>query len=106
MLEASPVEQAAVQKARRALQEAEARYQTVRQWNKQFDHRVEPLGRNVEKLRHTLSHDLGVAVARLDEIMRTLSDYAELSPGGATPAQPAPSAEPKTAEPATGGAPA
>jgi hypothetical protein len=108
-LEASPVEQAAVAKARRALQEAEARYQTVRQWNRQFDHRVEPLGRNVEKLRHTLGHDLGLAVARLNEISQTLSAYAELSASGAAPAQPVPATtatETKLSEPATGGAPA
>jgi hypothetical protein len=83
LLDASPVEQAAVQKARRALQEAEERFQVVRQWNRQYDHRVEPLGRNVEKLRHTLGHDLGLAVARLAEISKTLTAYTELSPAGA-----------------------
>ena len=88
LLDASPVEQAAVQKARRALQEAEERLHVVRQWNRQYDHRVEPLGRAVEKLRHTLGHDLALAVARLDEISRTLSAYVEVSAGGAASAAP------------------
>jgi len=95
LLEASPVEQAAVQKARRALQEAEERLHVVRQWNRQYDHRVEPLARSAEKLRHTLSHDLGLAVVRLNEISRTLSAYAEVSAGSQT-TLPATTASPDT----------
>jgi len=67
---------------------AEEKLQLVRQWQRQFDHRVEPPARQVEKLRHTLSHDLGMAVAWLNEMTKTLTAYAELSPGSATPNAP------------------
>jgi len=79
LLEASQVQQAAVQKARQALRDAEARLQVVRQWNRQYDQRVEPLGRQVEKFRHTLGTDLGRAVAWMNELLKTLSDYIEWS---------------------------
>jgi hypothetical protein len=110
LLEASVLQQAAVQKARRAIRGAEDKLKQVKQWQRQFDHRVEPPARQVEKLRHTLSHDLGQAVAWLNEMTRTLSAYAELSPSTATPAPPTQSASPiETAappgEPRKGGSP-
>jgi len=83
-------EQAAVQKVRRALEQAEERLRTVRQWRRQFDQRVEPLARHVDKLRHHLGHDLTLALAYLTDVTRTLSAYAELTPPSAPP--PAPTA--------------
>lgn len=97
LLEASQVQQAAVQKARQALRDAEARLQVVKQWNRQFDHRVEPLGRQVEKLRHTLGTDLGHAVAWLNEMLKTLSEYTEMS-AKTTPAPPPSAPEEGSAE--------
>jgi hypothetical protein len=51
----------------------------------------------VEKLRHTLGHDLGQAVAWLNEMTKTLGAYAELSPGGAS-ATPSPAAGERVVE--------
>jgi hypothetical protein len=79
--DSSYAQQAAVQKARRAIHDAEEKLKTTKQWHRQYDQRVEPLGRQVEKLRHTLGHDLGQAVAWLNEMTKTLSEYAELSRG-------------------------
>ena len=87
--DASYAQQAAVQKAKRAIRDAEERLQLVKQWKRQFDHRVEPLARNVEKFRHNLGHDLGAAVTWLAEAAKTLSAYAELSSGGSSTAMPA-----------------
>ena len=95
--DASYIQQAAVQKARRAIREAEEKFKTTKQWHRQYDQRVEPLGRQVEKLRHTLGHDLGQAVAWLNEMTKTLGEYAELSSGTAT-ATPAPAAAEHVAE--------
>jgi predicted transcriptional regulator len=91
LLEASALQQAAVHKARRAIRAAEEKLQTVKQWRQQFDHRVEPAAKQVEKLRHYLGHELGLAVADLAEISRALAAYAELSPvSAAAPPKPAP----------------
>lgn len=86
-------EQLAVQKARRALEQAEQRLRVVQHWNRQFDQRVEQPARHVDKLRHYLAHDLNLALGFLTEVLRTLSAYAELSPPGAQPATTTPSPE-------------
>lgn len=78
--DASQQERSAVEKARRAVQSAEERLQTVKKWYRQYDQRVEPLGRNVEKFRHSVQHDVGQATAWLGEMIKTLAAYAELSP--------------------------
>ena len=96
--DSSYAQQAAVQKARRAIHEAEEKLKTTRQWHRQYDQRVEPLGRQVEKLRHTLGHELGQAVAWLNEMTKTLGEYAELSPGSAS-ATPAPASGERVPEP-------
>jgi predicted nuclease with TOPRIM domain len=96
-------QQQAVRKAKEALREAEARLQTVRQWNRQFDQHVEPLAHQVEKFRHDLGHDLGKAVAWLMELSKTLSAYAELSQTTAA-SSPAPVSSEKPADaPASAG---
>ncbi|MCL4789742.1 MAG: hypothetical protein KJ070_23685 [Verrucomicrobia bacterium] len=102
LLEASQVQQAAVQKARQALRDAEARLQLVKQWNRQYDQRVEPLGRQVEKFRHNLGNELGRAVAWMSELLKTLGEYVEMSPK--TAAAPAPPAGDAPESPQKGGA--
>ena len=97
--DASYTQQAAVQKCRRTIRDAEDRIKLVKQWQRQFDQRVESPARQVEKLRHSLSTDLGQAVAWLNEATKTLTDYAELSISG--PAATNPAAEPPAE---TGGA--
>lgn len=84
--ETATAHQAAVQKARQALREAEEKLRRVRQWRRLFDHRVAPAARQVEKLRHTLGPDLSRAVAWLNDVIRTLSAYAETRPPTAAPA--------------------
>jgi hypothetical protein len=97
--DASFAQQASVQKARRAIQDAEDKLKFVRQWQRQFDQRVESPARQVEKLRNLLGHDLGLAVSWLNEMTKTLSAYAELSPTGTTKKIPAaPDEEPPAAQ--------
>src|SRR5258706_5526967 len=74
--EASFVQQAAVRKAQDAVRHAEAKHEIARTWSRQYDNRVEPLGRQVEKLRHSLSHDLNEAVHFLAEATKTIAAYA------------------------------
>src|SRR5947208_7463376 len=50
--EASNTEFMAVRKAKRALEEAEAKLKLLKYWNREFDSRVEPLVKQLEKL-HT-----------------------------------------------------
>jgi hypothetical protein len=73
------VQQDAVRKVRQALRDAEMKLQLIKQWDRAYDQRVETPARQVEKLRHVVSKDLGMAVASLAETIKTLSEYAEMS---------------------------
>lgn len=73
-------QQLAVARARRALEEVEEKLRRTREWARQYDGRVEPLARRVDKLRHTLAQDMRRAVAFLDGAIRTLEAYAEVKP--------------------------
>ena len=96
MREASAAEQMAVQRAKRALEEAEAKLRVVKQWNRVFDNRVDPLVKQMEKLHTVLANDMVQAVAFLTQAVQTLGAYAEVAPPPA--AGPAPAGS-KGAEP-------
>ena len=86
--DSSYAQQAAVQKARHSIRDAEDKLKITGQWARQFDHRVETPARQVEQLRQLLDHDLGHAVLWLNELIKSLSAYAELSPTSATSTSP------------------
>ena len=88
MRDASFTQQQAVRRARQAIADAEAKLAIVKQWNRQYDQRVEPLSKQVEKLRHNLVHDLGNAIAFLTQVTKTLADYTEMRPAGSAPKPP------------------
>lgn len=78
--EATQAEHMAVLKAKRALNEAQARLDLVKKWNRHYDNRVQPLAKDVDKLRDVLVVHMGKAVAYLTQTIRTLGDYADLAP--------------------------
>jgi hypothetical protein len=97
MREASAAEQMAVQRTKRALDEAEGKLRVVKQWNRVFDNRVDPLVKQMEKLHTVLAHDMVQAVAFLAQAIQTLDAYAEVAPPSAVSAAAPPggqSAEP------------
>lgn len=96
MRDASFVQQQAVQRARRAVGEAEDKLRLVKSWVRQYDQRVEPLGKQVEKLRHNLVHDLGLAISFLNEVTKTLAEYTEMRPVSSLPKPPPESTPPKS----------
>ena len=69
------VESAEVRKAKRALDEADGRLQTVKKWIRQYDSRVMPLAKDVDKLRDVLDQQMGKAVSYLGRIVSTLESY-------------------------------
>ena len=70
--EASAAEQMAVHRAKRALDEADAKLRVVKQWNRVFDNRVDPLVKQMEKLHTVLANDMVQAVAYLAQAIDTL----------------------------------
>ena len=69
----------AVQKTKRALEEADARLALVKQWNRQYDSRIQPLAQGADKLRDVLAGHMGRAVSYLAQAIKTLSAYADLA---------------------------
>ena len=94
--EATQVQEMAVARAKRALNEAEARLNLVKQWNRQYESRVRPLAKDVDRLRDVLAGHMGKAVAYLTQVTRTLDAYADLAPPD-TSAVAVSSGEPNTA---------
>lgn len=93
----SAAEIAAVNKAQRALDEAEAKLNLVKKWNRDFESRMQPLVRQLERLNTFLANDLPVAIAGLTQTVKTLQDYANTAPPapiGSAPASGANAHEP------------
>jgi hypothetical protein len=89
--EASSAEQMLFHRAKRALEEAEAKLKLVKYWTREFENRAGPLVNQLQKLHTILAHDMVKAMAYLAELIKSLSDYADLAP--ATPAALPPSSE-------------
>jgi hypothetical protein len=89
----------AVQRTKRAVDEAEAKLRIVKQWNRVFDNHVDPLVKQMEKLHTVLAHDMVQAVAFLTQAISTLDAYADVAPptavSGAAPVA-SPSTEPES----------
>jgi len=83
-------EQLAVQKAKRALDEAEAKLRRIKHWNREFDSRVDPLVKQLEKLHSVLAVDMLKGTLYLAKAVETLQAYSDVFPStAATPASPA-----------------
>ena len=78
--EATQAENTAVLNAKRALNEAQAKLDLVKKWRRQYDNRVQPLAKEVDKLRDVLVVQMGKAVAYLTQATKTLGDYADRPP--------------------------
>lgn len=73
-------EQMAVHRAKRALEEAETKLRVIKRWTREFEARVQPLVKQMEKLHTVFSNDMVKAVASLTQTIDTLAAYAELHP--------------------------
>ena len=93
--EASAAEQMAVHRTKRAFDEAEAKLRIIKKWNRDFDNRVEPLLKQMEKLHTVLSHDMGQAIAFLTQAIDRLHAYAQIAvPTGSPATNPSASTHP------------
>jgi DNA repair exonuclease SbcCD ATPase subunit len=72
------MQQMQVRKARRALEEAQAKLARVKAWNRDFDRQADPLHRRLESLTHYLDNDIPRAAAWLHQAMTTLESYQEI----------------------------
>ena len=85
--EETSAEQMAVHRTKRASDDAEDKLRVLKKWNRDFDNRVEPLLKQMEKLQTVLAHDLVLARAFLTQAITALHAYARIAPPPAVPGQ-------------------
>jgi hypothetical protein len=96
------MQQNAVNKAKKALQEAEEKRRVIKKWNRDYNAQADPLAKKLESLRGFLDHDLPKAVSYLSNAQKTLESYVQSgqvsgpSDGAPAPGEPeaAPESEP------------
>jgi len=94
-------EMLAVHRAKRAVEEADTKLRVLKRWNREFESRVQPIVKQLEKFHTVLSVDLPKAAAHLEQLLRALEAYAETGPA---PGAPAAAATPAASEPAASSA--
>jgi hypothetical protein len=87
-------DQLAVHRAKHAVEEAETKLRVLKKWAREFEGRVQPLVKQIEKLHTVLTNDMAQAVASLAQAINTLAAYAEIKPAAAS--APAPSTNGQT----------
>jgi len=87
--------QMTVQRAQRALHEAEAKLKLLKRWDNELDNRAAPLMKQIGQLHGFLATDMTRAVAYLDQILRTLDAYRNV---GTSRGETTVAAEPEKAE--------
>ena len=78
----------AVVKARRSLEEAEAKVLILRQWRQKFDNRATPLLRQLDPMFFLVGRKLPEGIHALGESIKALQAYAEKFPSPAIKAPP------------------
>ncbi len=92
----------AVQKAQRAVAEAETKLAMLKKWSRDMESRAEPLLKQIEQFQGYLATELAKGAVHLEQIVKTLDAYTETMPtasgGGAARA---PETAPSGPTPAT-----
>jgi predicted RNA-binding protein with EMAP domain len=70
--------QMAVRKAKQKFDETMEKLTVLKKWNQHFESEVEPLAKQVDKLRTLLGTDMQEAVAYLTQTIKTLDEYARM----------------------------
>ena len=94
----------AVQKAQRAVDEAEAKLAMLKKWSREMETRAEPLLKQLEHFHGYLTTDLVKGAVQLAQIVKTLDAYTDTVPlrqGGSTGETSIPASPPTTAAEAT-----
>ena len=71
--------QMAVQRAQHAVREAEAKMGVLKKWDSELENRTAPATKQIELLHGFLATDMKRAVAYLDQMLKTLDAYRNVS---------------------------
>jgi hypothetical protein len=78
--EASSLQVMAVQRAERAVREAEEKMAVLKKWDRGLSDRTDPLVKQIEQLQGFIATDMNKAVAHLALIVKSLDAYAGTTP--------------------------
>lgn len=76
--EATALQHMAVQRAQRAVRDAEDKLDIIKKWEKSLEDRTAPLVKQVEEFHGFLTVETGKAVTQLVQIVKTLDAYARM----------------------------
>ncbi len=76
--EATALQHMAVQRAQRAVRDAEDKLDTVKKWERALEDRAAPMVKQVEELHGFLITDMGRAVTQLVQVVKALEAYAKV----------------------------
>lgn len=76
----SPVLIMAVQRAERAVHEAEVKIKLIKKWDRELENQAEPMVKQIDQLQGFLTAEMPGAVAYLTQIIKTLEAYADAKP--------------------------
>ena len=82
--ESSPMHHLAVQRAQRAVQEAEEKLKIIKKWDRDLENGTAPLMKQVEQLHGYLHVEMARAVAQLDQMLKALDAYTDGMPRGSS----------------------
>jgi hypothetical protein len=82
--ETTSLQQMAVNRARRAVQDAEAKLAALKKWDRELDNRSAPLLKEVEQLHSFLTAEMPKAIALLAQVVRALDAYADAGASGSS----------------------
>ena len=77
--EATALQHMAVQRAQRAVRDAEDKLDTIKKWEKSLEDRSAPLVKQVEEFHGFLTIETGKAITQLVQIVKTLDAYARVA---------------------------
>lgn len=77
--DATSAEQMALNRAKKAMDEAQEKLRTVKRWTRDFDSRVEPMAKQLAKLQTMLSEEMPRAVTYLTHAIGSLDAYANVA---------------------------
>jgi hypothetical protein len=78
--EAAALHRMAVQRAQRAVQEAETKLLVLKKWSREIENRAAPLMKQVDQLYGFLAVDMARGVAHLDNVLKALEAYRNVTP--------------------------
>jgi uncharacterized protein (DUF3084 family) len=97
--QSTTAERTAVTKAQRDFADAEQKLANVKKWISDFESRVSPLAKQLERLQSFLSSSLPQAQAHLAESVKALEAYANMAVPSSSIVAPAPAGEAPATEP-------